>query len=894
MVSDLVRKASRMSSSSLVPPDTSPPPPARAAARIAAVLTALLLLFGGLFLPSPAQAATLGTGYGDENLFIGAFSSHGRQTYCMDLGAVGPWGTTEPPELKTTLDALSRTQLAQLNYVMGRWGESRDPNITSAVAMFVWDVADHDVYLSKGGDGGLITRVPGNQQATVLAHLATMRDAAASNAVRDPSVSLSIAMTDQYHGTLTIATDPASLSGTVSLSNATFANGSTSATLGAGVHQIVGTPAEGAPEYRVRAAFTASSVGLGAGVDLFYTPGSQRILAAASFKPLLAQAESPVIPLDFQPVIETQVSSKFVQAGTPFTDQLAVTVTKHSWIKVSGSPVPVFAEGTLYGPFDAQPAEANAPPAGAPVLGTESLTLTHPGTYVSPGTLVAPASGFYTWAWGIDKQKQGEKAKYLTGSFTDRFGRVAETSIAPFQPEAVSKANGRLVKPGDAVTDTITVSSTNGAWLKQNGAPIPVVFEGTAYQVSGTLPPAQGAEIPADAVPVGAVQVVAEGPGTYTSPAVTLPDAGFVTWVWEVKKASQPEWVRPFLAADWRDGYGINVETHSVRWPLKITSEVREYNVHKGGRAFDRIAVTGFPDNHPDFAGDGYWGPDAKELTHTVYGPFATDTELTADMPLEDAPVLTTVTTPAKNGVYDIGYTDEDAIRPSKPGYYVIVTSFEGDDRVQPFMSSSADIWERFFVPGVEQPVSVVTQAQESAFVGAPFSDTALVQGTDIPKGAYLVFRAYGPQPAGDAPVCEVPFFTSAKVPVTQAGHYRSDTTTVEKSGNVYWVETLYDQDGKVIASGKCGAPGETTVVTERPPGTPPTPPTPQPPLPKPPTSLAETGSDGWMSLVWGGIAAALLATGGTLWFGRRLALYRERNGYVREEDTGIDDLINE
>lgn len=894
MVSVPVRKASRMSSTSLVLPDTSPPPPVRTSVRIAAVLTALLLLFSGLLFPSPAQAATLGTGYGDENLFIGAFSSHGRQTYCMDLGAVGPWGTTEPPELQTTLDALSDTQLARLNYVMGRWGESRDPNITSAVAMFVWDVADYDVYWDKGGDSGLISRVPANQQATVLAHLDSMRDAASTNAVENPSVSLSIAMTDQYHGSLTIAANPASATGTVSLSNATFEGGRSSATLGAGTHPIIGAPAAGAAEYQVSATISADTIGYGAGVDLFYTPGSQRLLAAASFAPLTATAKSPVIPLDFQPVIETQVSSKFVQAGTPFTDQLAVTVTKHSWITVNGSPVPVLAEGTLYGPFDAQPAEAKAPPAGAPVLGTESLTLTHPGTYVSPGALVAPASGFYTWVWSIDKQKQGENAKYLTGSFTDRFGRVTETSVAPFQPEAVSKANGRLVKPGDAVTDTITVSSTNGAWLKHNGAPIPVVFEGTAYRVPGSLPPAQGADIPDDAIPVGTVQVVAEGPGTYTSPAVTLPDAGFVTWVWEVKKSSQPEWVRPFIAADWRDPYGINVETHSVRWPVTITSEVREYNVHKGGRAFDRITVTGFPDNHPDFTGDGYWGPDAKELTHTVYGPFATDTELTEDMPLEDAPVLTTVTTPAKNGVYDIGYTDEDVIRPAKPGFYMIVTAFEGDDRVQPFVSSPADIWERFFVPGVEQPVSVVTQAQESAFVGDPFSDTALVQGTDIPNGAYLMFRAYGPQPAGEDPVCEAPFFTSAKVPVTQAGHYRSGETTVDRPGNVYWVETLYDQGGKVLAAGTCGAPGETTVVTERPPGTPTTPPTPQPPLPKPPTSLAQTGSDGWMSLVWGGIAAALLATGGTLWFGRKLALYRERNGYVREEDASIDDLMKE
>ncbi len=797
----------------------------------------------------------------------------------MDLDAAPPGDGTQAPELTTALDGLSRQQLAELNYVMGRWGDSADPTVTAAVQLYVWWVADAPTYSSRGGDPHFFALVPGGSRDQVITNLALMRHAAPPNALIAPSLNIDVAVTDQYRGVLTVHSTPASLTGKVTLTGGTFEDGGAAKIVGVGNYPVIGTPPMGAPEYRIAASITTDAVGYGAGVDLFYTPGAQRILGAATFAPLTATAESSVIPLDFQPVIETQVSSKFVQAGTPFTDQIAVTVTKHSWIKVNGSPVPVLAEGTLYGPFDAQPAEANAPSAGAPVLGTESLTLTHPGTYVSPGALVAPASGFYTWVWSIDKQKQGENAKYLTDSFTDRFGRVTETSVAPFQPEAVSTANGRLVKPGDAVTDTITVSSTNGAWLKHNGAPIPVVFEGTGYRVPGSLPPAQGADIPDDAIPVGTVQVVAEGPGTYTSPAVTSPDAGFVTWVWEVKKSSQPEWVRPFLAADWRDDYGINVETHSVRWPVSITSEVREYNVHKGGRAFDRITVTGFPDNHPDFTGDGYWGPDAKELTHTVYGPFASDTELTEDMPLEDAPVLTTVTTPAKNGVFDIGYTDEDVIRPAKPGFYVIVTAFEGDDRVQPFVSSPADIWERFFVPGVEQPVSVVTQAQESAFVGDPFSDTALVQGTDIPKGAYLVFRAYGPQPAGEDPVCEAPFFSSAKVPVTQAGHYRSGTTTVDKPGNVYWVETLYDQGGKVLAAGTCGAPGETTVVTERPPGTPTTPPTPQPPLPKPPTSLAQTGSDGWMSLVWGGIAAALLATGGTIWIGRKLALYRERNG---------------
>lgn len=878
-----------MPSTSLLPAEASPPPDHRARTRAGALLTILLLLLSGLFItPAPAHAATLGTGYGDEHLWIGSFASHGRQTYCMDLDLLGPWGSTQPPELKTALDDLTRTELARLNYVMGRWGESGDPNITSAVQLYVWDIADHDAYVSKGGDGGLVTRAPTGQRSTILGHLAAMREAAGINAVPNPSVTLSIAMRDQTHGTLTISTNPASARGVVSLDKATFLNGTTSATLGAGTHEIIGTPPNGAPEYRIQAAFTTSSLGIGAGVDLFYTPGSQRLLGAASFKPLLSTTRTDTIPLDFQPAIETTVSSKYVQAGDLFTDELAVTVTKHSWIQVGGKPVPLVATGTLYGPFTEQPGESDDPPADAPVLGTESLTLTRAGTYVSPGTLTATESGFYSWVWKIDKDQQGDQAKYLTESFTDRFGRVAETSVVPFQPEAVSRANGRIVAPGDAVTDTLTVSSTNGSWLKQNGEHIPVILDGTAYRVPGTLPPEQGEAIPADAIRIGTVQVVATGPGTYTSPAVTLPDPGFVTWVWEVKRATQPEWVRPFIAADWRDDYGINIESHSVRWPLTITSEVREYNVHKGGRAFDRITVTGFPEDHPTFAGDGYWGPDAQDLTHTVYGPFATDAELTTEMQLEDAPVLTTITTPAKNGTFDLGYTDEDRIQPTEPGYYVVVTTFPGDDRVQPFASSPADIWERFFVPGPEQPVSVVTQAQASAFVGDPFDDTALVQGTEIPDGAYLVFRAYGPQAPGDEPVCAAPFYVSKRIPVTQPGHYRSGPTSVDRPGNVYWVETLYDESGKILAAGACGAPGETTTVNERPPGTPetPTPPAPeQPPLPTPPTTLAETGSDGGLALVWAGIAVALLLAGATVWLGRRLTLSRERAAEAKDTD---------
>lgn len=976
-------------------------PPRTGVRRWLSVLLALFLLAGSLALNAPqAHAGSLGVGYDIGNGFLGAYNTDvdGRQAYCADLDADSPFAQTYGPERITSLDSLSRQQLAELNYVLDRWGQSSDPNTTAAVALFVWSITSAGTYNSHGMSGDIyyVGRAPASERGTILANLDMMRQNAAVYAVTDPSLSLSLDMTDQYAGTLTVATHPAGLTGTATLSDAIFADGSSARTIGAGTHPFTGTPADGVPSYRIGASMNIAAAGYGAALDLYTTPGAQRLIAAVagSSTGLSASAESPLIELDFQPEITTQVASRYVSEGDAFVDGLTVSVSKGTWIHLDGSPIEVTATGTLYGPFNEQPAEADTPPAGAPVAGVETVTLTGAGSYTSPGTIVAPESGFYTWVWSIDKAAHGENAKYLTDSFTDRFGQVTETSVVPFQPEAVSQADQRLAVPGDALTDSITVSSGNGAWLKKDGAHIPVVFEGTAYQVPGTLPPAQNTGIDPNAVPLGTVTVTAGGPGVYTSPQVVAPTGGFVTWVWEVKKSSQPEWVRDYLAADWADEYGISVETTSVRWPVTVTSLMREYNVHPGGRAFDVITVTGFPANHGDFTGDGYWNADVDELHHTVYGPFASDTELTDDLDLSGAPVLAELTTPARNGVYKLGYTDEDKIVPTEPGFYVLVTTFTGDDRVQPYASSPADVLERFYVPptGTDIPVTVVTQATPEAFVGEPFSDAALVQGTKIPDGAYLVFRAYGPHLADAGAVCEVPFYESDEIPVTQAGVYRSGTTTVTEPGNVYWVESLYNADGKIIAEGVCGAPGETTVVKEQPEdlivktnavptvqlgdpahdvatvtGTVPngarlvfeayrqdsdtaictpeelvftsttidldgpgeyrsdevifdrvgtyywvetitdedgtilhrgvcgapdetTTVTDTPEEPGTPGELAHTGGGGWWPI---GLAGGLIAavTGGVLLFGRRLAIARDRAGYVRDEDLSFEEF---
>lgn len=981
--------------------------------QLGSVLAATAVIAtGSLISVSPVQAASLGPGHGDLDTTgtVGAFiaESDGRQVYCMDAGAPAPWGTTTGPTTVTDLvsytgQQLSPATLAKINYVLAKWGDSTNPDVTAAVQLYLWAEADPVTYHSHGmdGDSWYIGRVPVANRATVLGNLATMRAEAQANHAVNPSVDVSISMADQYNGTLAVELSPSVLSGNVVLTDATFADGTSSKTLGEGSYPIVGKPASGVPEYRISASASYSGVGFGARVNLYETPGQQRLLASGTPAAVTDTARTPWIELDFQPVIGTQVATKYVAEGDAFTDLLTVsTVGAGSWIHLEGRPVPLSAHGTLYGPFDEQPAESERAPEGAPVVGTATLLLDRgTGEYTSSGSLTASESGFYTWVWGIDKDTQGAHAKYIRGSFTDWFGRVAETHVTPFQPEAVSKTDARLVVPGDAVTDTIAVSSTNGAWLKIDGEPIPVVLDGTAYQVPGTLPPTEQANVPEGAAILGEVQVIATGPGTYISPAVPHPDAGFVTWVWEVRLASQPDDYREYIADNWSDNYGIPLESTSVRWPITVTSEVREYNVHSNGRAFDTVEITGFPENHGDFTGDGYWGADLDVITHTVHGPFSSDTVLTDELVLDDAPVLTALTTPARNGTYKLGYTDEDQIRPTVPGYYVVVSDFAGDDRVQPFRSSPADILERFYVP--ETPttagVTVTTKATPEAFVGDPITDTGIVEGT-VPDGAYLVFRAYGPYAehptAEDSPE---PFFISQQVPVKGSGEYTSEATSVDSAGLVFWVETLHAADGKVLAEGFIGAPGETTVVHNRPgvqvttraipevvlgdpahdvaivTGTVPEGTTlafqayrqdgddpvcevsnlvfdthsdlisvtepgenvsaevtfertgtyywveslynqrgdllhrgdcgapgettrvvDKPVVPPAPPSLAVTGG-GWS---WAGLVAALMlvATGATLWFGRRLAIYRERTGYVRDEELAaeLDELAQE
>lgn len=253
-----------------------PPGVSGAVRRVGSLAVAVLIAFGTLLVgASPAQAGSHGAGYDGEDGFLGAYSTDidGRQGYCIDLGAASPFGQTAGPQTVTSLDSLSRQQLAELNFVLARWGQSGDPNLTAAVALYAWAVADPGMHNSHGmsGDDYYVARAPAGVRGTILGNLAAMRQEASSNAVTDPSLSLGTAMADQYAGTLAVSAHPASLQGGVTLTGARFGDGSTSRTVGVGQYGITGTPADGAPSYQIGASMSVEAAGYGAKVDLYTT-----------------------------------------------------------------------------------------------------------------------------------------------------------------------------------------------------------------------------------------------------------------------------------------------------------------------------------------------------------------------------------------------------------------------------------------------------------------------------------------------------------------------------------------------------------------------------------------------------------------------------------------------
>ena len=391
--------------------------------------------------------------------------------------------------------------------------------------------------------------------------------------------------------------------------------------------------------------------------------------------------------------------------------------------------------------------------------------------------------------------------------------------IYDFQPIVQSNVPDKTVSVGDVLEDVLTVEADpnygSGEWFKIPGSEdyIPVKFEGTAYLV-GDLPVDKPSEVPADATVIGTASFTANGPGEYRA-KLDKPASkpGFVTWVWRMVRENQDAAYVEYIHADFSDQYGIAEETTSVWHEAEIDSSLSIRETKSGTYLVDDLWVTGMPDDHPNFTGDGRFAADTKEIMQRLYF-FPDGVEVTDDN-LAAATLVGEVSLPAKNGFYpSVGSTEfkliHDEAGQQVPGTYVFVTSFAGDDRVKAMTTSVTDANEQYVI--TPEPLSVVTKAVPEIIVGETAHDTAIVTGT-VPAGATLGFELY--KAVGQDKTCtpENRVFTSPAKPLPGPGEYASDDTVLNEAGTYYWVETVRDKNGATLHRGECGLPHETTIV---------------------------------------------------------------------------------
>lgn len=145
----------------------------------ALTLVALLL---PLWRPTSAIAADAGPGYspdGSAAAFVGAMRVEGTNAYCLELDRPSPIGhrtrvATAADRLPADIEALDAATRARLHWVVAHRGSSTDPNVTAAVAMYVWSVADHEHYR---GDQHYLSLIPAEQRQRVAEQLRGIRQA---------------------------------------------------------------------------------------------------------------------------------------------------------------------------------------------------------------------------------------------------------------------------------------------------------------------------------------------------------------------------------------------------------------------------------------------------------------------------------------------------------------------------------------------------------------------------------------------------------------------------------------------------------------------------------------------------------------------------------------------
>lgn len=807
---------------------------------------------GSIYIPGVGYTycvnVALGTGYNNDPVEQTSYN----RTFTSDSGWSAVGGRTYTADL-------TPREMFEVSYIIGEYGQLDAPRSgysldqaewAAAVELSVWDRATPSMSTGIGtmSPSDLYAMRAGSSEAAVRAKLAIINADVAGqvpSSSTGASGTLDVEMQNYRDGSLVINLAGApSASVVLTLSGAVFsATGSNTMTVEA--TDGLRIPITGLYEqpkdtsgvtYNIHATGTATVAGSGYGENARVLSSSgQDTITTGSAPPttfdLTAASEDPIILFD---AVVTTEAPVFIGEGETFADTLFATIgnpndpAANPWPRWSdGSSYDVEARGTLYGPFLALPDQSATAPSWAPIVATDiPVTLSGEGTYTADAQIGALEPGFYTWQWEIDAADQNIFTKAVMPTdyhFVDDFAQRAESTISSSKIVAASQVVQDEVAVTDKVSDSITVGS-QGGWIQEDGARVPVVFDGTAYFVPGDVAPELSDTVPAGTEVLGTTQIPVTAPGTYTSEELDAPvnRQGFVVWVWEIKESSQPAEYRGYVK-DWADQFGIPAETTRVLMPVVATQA--QTDVPVGDPIWDIAVVSGrVPTSGMNLYFELY---EAKKDASGEWVCEAGDNLLWTSS-------SQTVTA---EGTYQ---SPNAPAQPEGTYHWVEVITTPGGEEISRGKC------------GVPTETSVVTapevktNAQPGANLGGELFDVATVTGAIAEDGYDLTFAAYKvpvvkdettgewatDYPEGFKPseeegannlewVCEADpvFETSEPILVKEEGDFTSESFTPEEFGKYLWVETLTwnGENGESIEihRGECGIAEESGVILD-------------------------------------------------------------------------------
>ena len=512
-------------------------------------ILAVVLVLVPLWAAAPAAAITstgLGTGHlwrGDGVSYLGTYRlEDGRQAFCLEAGKSSPVGNHYDTETGTEVVGVSTSDHARLAYIARTWGETRDADTAAAGQLAVWTITGLNGHTQRYYAGRANESWP-----TVLARANEMLAEATAAASTAVTASTSVDLRDDGTGSVRsdltvdrVGGGPEELApqhaGTVQLTGAVFADGSTEAVVQNGVtYEVRATGALAQLEVTAQARFDALPYGrvITAGTS---PAGSQRILfsGGTSVEAAGSASAEALSPLPFRPTVATQTSDLVAEPGTHVTDRLTLDVLPGEGLlsewgrhEVDGTwaPVPVTVRSRLLGPFTRPVVPSADWPADAPVVCEVSVeVLDGPGTYTTPGCEL-PSGGWFTWVETIDPADTPvEAGRDRLQGWRSAFGTASETTFVPWAPDVATTVVGHdVVEPGSCVSDELRVSGWND---EASEARVDTVLVGPfpeALPEGHDLGPVD--EIDA-ALLAGRATTIVTADGTYESPCLPVEREG--------------------------------------------------------------------------------------------------------------------------------------------------------------------------------------------------------------------------------------------------------------------------------------------------------------------------------------------------------------------------------